>query len=104
MKYIRERINKTSNAYPINYVTEESIPNLCLYGGKDEEIGVAHYAELKKAFEKNNNTNITLIYFRYGTHDVTTDETEYGKNAIEKYNQVFTEYCHNYLNSYKYNN
>ena len=100
----QERINKTSYAYPINYVTEKSIPTLCLYGGKDEEIGVAHYSELKKAFERNNNTNITLIYFRYGTHDVTTDGTEYGKNAIEKYNQVFTEYCHNYLYSYKYNN
>ena len=30
----KELLNKTSYAYPKNYVTKESIPTLCLYGGK----------------------------------------------------------------------
>ena len=101
----KEMLNKTSYAYPINYVTNESIPTLCLYGGKDKEIGVAHYAQLKKAFDKNNNPNITLVYFKYGRHDVFYNATgDYGKDVMQRTTNEFRSYCKKYLNSFKYNN
>ena len=102
----KEMLNKTSYAYPINYVTNESIPTLCLYGGRDEEIGVAHYAQLKKAFDKCNNPNITLVYFKYGQHNVfyNTTDNEYGKEVMTEMSTELLRYCQNYLNSFKYKN
>ena len=41
----QERLKKARFAFPTTYVTKESIPTLCLYGGKDEEIGVGQYAQ-----------------------------------------------------------
>ena len=102
----KEMLNKTSYAYPINYVTNESIPTLCLYGGRDEEIGVAHYAQLKKAFDKCNNPNITLVYFKYGHHDVfyNTTDNDYGKDVMTKMSTELLGHCKKYLNSFKYKN
>ncbi len=73
---------------------------MCL-SGKDEYIGVAHYALLKEKFDENNNPNITLVYFRYGSHNPFDDETESGKNAtIELYNQL-NKYMNTYLDTFK---
>ena len=80
-------LNLTTYAYPITYITNESIPTLCVYGGLDLNIGVDHYATLKETFDKNNNKNISFVYFRYGSHHLFDDTTEYGKNAtIELHN------------------
>ena len=99
----KERMNKIRYAFPITYVTNESIPTLCIYGGKDKENGVAQYAQLKKAFLDNNNKkNITLCYFRYGEHE---DVFENGsKTELNNYDKEFDYYIKNYLNSFKNNN
>ena len=101
----QEMLKKTSYAYPIKYVTKESIPTLCIYGGKDEEVGVAQYARLKEAFINNNNDNITLVYFKYGKHDPFYNCTgDYGKNMKKKFSEELLKYCNKYLDSYKKNN
>ena len=98
----QEMLKKTSYAYPIKYVTKESIPTLCIYGGKDEEVGVAQYARLKEAFINNNNDNITLVYFKYGKHDPFYNCTgDYGKIMMKKFGEEFSKYCKKYLDSYK---
>ena len=99
----KELLNKTGYAYPINYVTKESIPTLCLYGGKDEQIGIAQYAELKKAFNKHNNTNITLLYYSIGTHNIFDNATtnEEGRNFMANRTEEISNYCHKYLKSLK---
>ena len=98
----QEMLKKTSYAYPIKYVTKESIPTLCIYGGKDEEVEVVQYARLKEAFINNNNDNITLVYFKYGKHDPFYNCTgDYGKNMMKKFGEEFSKYCKKYLNSYK---
>ena len=103
-KYI-DLINKTSYGNPITYVTNESIPTLCLYGGKDQMIGIMHYSLLKKAFQENNNTNISLIYFKYGSHDVFENaDGEYGEKMISKYKEELQNYYQKYLDSYNKNN
>ena len=100
----QELLRKTSYGYPINYVSKESIPTLCLYGGKDANIGVVHYSKLKEEFNKNHNNNITLVYSRYGNHYIFDDKSEYGIKALEQYKKDFIDYCQKYLNSFKYNN
>ena len=101
----QELLKNTSYAYPIHYVTKESIPTLCIYAGKDGDVGVAHYSKLKEAFANNTNDNITLIYFKYGTHDPSYNCTgEYGKNMMKKFNDEIKNHCKKYLDSYNKNN
>ncbi len=96
-------LNLTTYAYPITYITNESIPTLCIYGGLDLTVGVDHYATLKETFDKNNNSNITLVYFRYGSHNPFDDQTEYGRKATaELYNQLYY-YMNTYLDTFKNN-
>ena len=95
----KERKNKAKFGFPINYVTNESIPTLCVYGGEDESIGINHYALLKKAFKKNNNEKcLKLTYFRHSKHNIfsycSTSDKENYKNAL-------IYYIKNYINSVK---
>ena len=95
-------MNKVKYGFPITYVTKESIPTLCIYGGKDEEIGTAQYAQLKKVFkEKNNEKNITLCYFRYGMHDPFHNASE---SESIKFSKTLGDYMAKYLNSFKNKN
>ena len=50
-KYI-ELINKAKFGNPITYVEKNSVPTLCLYGGKDFMDGVMQYYLLKKKFDE----------------------------------------------------
>ena len=96
-KYI-ELLNKAKYAFPVTYVDNKSIPTICVYGGQDEYDGVANYAVLKKAFVNHNNEdNITLVYYKYGHHDVYSPVCEDQKNAIIKENKVFLEHIQKYL-------
>ncbi len=100
----QELVNLTRFAYPTTYITNKSIPTLCIYGGKDQAIGVDHYALLKEQFVKNNNPNISLAYFRYGSHNPFDDPTEYGKNATIKFYALLDYYMNTYLDSFKNKN
>ena len=97
----QELLNFTRFAFPINYITDISIPTLCIYGGKDQAIGVEHYALLKEKFDKNNNPNISLAYFRYGSHNPFDDPTEYDINSTIKFYALLDYYMNTYLNSFK---
>ena len=98
----QERLKKARFAFPTTYVTKESIPTLCLYGGKDEEIGVGQYAQLYKAFKDNNNEkNLTLCYTRYGMHDAFYNQS---KSESEFFSNALMYHLQNYLNSVKNNN
>ena len=100
----KELINKTRHGNPITYVTKESIPTICLYGGKDEMDGVMQYSLLEEKFNEHNNPNITLVYFKKGTHNVLTDaEGEYGEKIIARLNQVIKSNFQKYLDSYNKN-
>jgi hypothetical protein len=98
----QERLRKARFAFPTTYVTKESIPTLCLYGGKDEEVGVGQYAQLHKAFKDNNNEkNLTLCYFRYGMHNVFFNQS---KSETERFKNAMMYHYQRYLNSFKNNN
>ena len=66
----REMYNFIEYGFPVNYVNKESPPLLCVYGGKDEEIGIGHYSYLKSKFVQSNNNKIELIYSKNALHNV----------------------------------
>ena len=100
----QELIDKAKHGNPTTYVTKESIPTICLYGGKDEMDGVMQYMLLKEKFDEYENPNISLVYFKKGTHNVLTDaEGEYGEKIIARLNQVIKSNFQKYLDSYNKN-
>ena len=97
----QELVKLTRFAYPTTYITDTSIPTICIHGGKDIDIGVGHYALLKEKFDEYNNPNISLAYFRYGSHNPFDDPTEYGKNATIELQKIITNYTMTYLDTFK---
>ena len=71
------------NSFPINFINNDTVPTLCIYGGKDEVVGIAQYSKLKKLFEKNNN-KIKLVYMKYGGHMLLGANTENGVHAMRE--------------------
>ena len=83
----KQFMNKIQYAFPTIYVNKKTLPTICLYSGKDEVIGIGHYAFIKKKFEENNNNNISLIYSKYtGHNDYAKIKTINGLKAMNKLN------------------
>ena len=91
------KLNKiVQNAFPINFINKNKVPTLCIYGGNDETIGVAHYYKLKELFEKNKIEN-ELVYFRYGGHMLDSYDTQNGLNAMREMHYQILNFCKNYF-------
>ena len=102
-KYI-DLINKAKFGNPTTYVEKDSVPTICLYGGKDSMDGVMQYYLLKKKFDEKKNDKIALVYFKKGTHNVFANaEGEYGKIMMQKYNEIIHSFYRKYLDSYNKN-
>ena len=102
-KYI-DLINKAKYGNPTTYVEKDSVPTICLYGGKDYMDGIMQYYLLKKKFDEKKNEKISLVYFKYGTHDIFENATgEYGKTMKHKYNETIHSFYQKYLDSYNKN-
>ena len=65
----KDLFNMVKYLLPVYLVNKNTIPTLCAYSGKDETIGIGHYAYLKSKFEENKNNNISLVYSRYASHN-----------------------------------
>ena len=93
----KEMFNFIENGFPVKYVNRESPPVLCVYGGKDEAIGIGHYSYLKSKYVKSNNNKIELIYYKNGFHNVFQID---GKPNIDLYKKIIlkiNEYSKIYL-------
>ena len=93
----KEMLNFIENGFPVKYVNRESPPVLCVYGGKDEAIGIGHYSYLKSKYVKSNNNKIELIYYKNGFHNVFQID---GKPNIDLYKKIIlkiNEYSKIYL-------
>lgn len=69
-----EKYKKMNNfakyGYPIEVIANTTIPMLCLYGGSDDLVGIAHYCYLKKAYIDNKaEDKIKLIYMKHAGHE-----------------------------------
>ena len=63
-----ELLNKAKYGFPVNYITKNSLPTINLYGGRDDIIGIKHYAYLKSRFEEEGHYNNVLIYGKDFNH------------------------------------
>ena len=86
-------------AFPIYHVDKNTLPTLCAYGGNDFDIGVNHYAPLKKKFEESNNNNITIVYSKNSAHSSFETITEEGKNAKKLLDLRFLEFTSKYFST-----
>ena len=94
-KYIKmESILKY--AYPINFVNENSVPTLCIYGGDDSLIGIGQYSFLQKKSEQYGN-KVELVYMKNGGHTLGDYETENGKNAMREMHYQILNFAKNYF-------
>jgi len=81
----KEMFNFVENGFPVKYVNKESPPVLCVFGGKDEAIGIGHYSYLKSKYLESNNNKIDLIYSKYSLHNIFLID---GKPDIDLMNKI----------------
>ena len=73
-----ELYKKVNYVLPIDYVDNTTVPTICVYGGNDDEVGVAQYAFLEDKFKEHGNEHLTLVYSRYAPHNPFELETQNG--------------------------
>ena len=94
-KYIKmESILKY--AYPINFVNENSVPTLCIYGGDDSLIGIGQYSFLQKKSEQYGN-KVELVYMKNGGHTLGDYETENEKNSMREIHYQILNFANTYF-------
>ena len=89
----KEMIKVVQHGFPVNFISEASVPTLCLYGGNDEVVGVTQYAYLEERY----GGNLHLIYSKYATHNFIDLETEVGINSLRELNYQIVNYAKQYL-------
>ena len=82
--------------YPTNFINKKSVPTLCYYGGEDNVVGIAQYAELKKLSEKFGN-KLELVYMKNGGHMLNDYKTENGKKAMKEIHYQILNFAKTYF-------
>ena len=98
----KEMLNIVQYTFPVKFVNKETVPTLCIYGGRDSIVGVAHYSLLKKLSEKYGN-RIELIYMKYGGHMIDSYDTKDGMKAIREMHYQILNFAKTYFSSEKEN-
>ena len=95
-----EKYKKMENilkyVYPTNFVNKNSVPTLCIYGGDDSIIGIAHYSFLQQLSEQYGN-KVELVYMKNGGHMLGDYETENGKRAMREMHYQILNFAKNYF-------
>lgn len=98
----KKMFNVIVNGFPTHFVNSNSIPALCVYGGKDELIGIGQYSHLK-SINSEYGKKLKLLYSRDGYHNVFQIN---GKPNLELLKEIFNqinEYSKLYFTSYNSN-
>lgn len=82
----KELYDLVQYSFPIIFIDENTLPTLCVYGGRDNIVGISAYANLQKKFNDNGNYNISLVYSRYAPHNPISFDTENGIEAAREMN------------------
>ena len=91
-------LNTAKIAFPVNHINNYTLPTLSFYGGRDLDVGIAHYAYLRTKFhECNNDNNLTLIYSINSNHSGIETESPEGKEAKKYLDSNFTEFTNRYF-------
>ena len=92
-----EIFKKINYSLPVYFIDENSIPTLNVYGGRDNIVGIGHYAYLEDKFVEHKNNNFTLVYSRYASHIPFEIEHEEGIEKIKEMNYQILEYSIKYF-------
>ena len=82
----KELFNLAQYSFPIYFIDNTTLPTICIYGGKDNIVGITAYANIKKKFDENHNNNIVLVYSRYAPHNPISFDTQNGIDAAREMN------------------
>ena len=94
----KELLNIAKYAFPVEYVNNNTIPTLCVYGGNDTLIGIEHYSYLKSNCNKSE--YIYGIYSRYGEHCVINYSSESNINAMREMHYQILNFSKTYFSSF----
>ena len=95
----KELYNLVKYSFPIYFIDNTTLPTICVYGGKDNVVGVTAYANIKKKFEQNNNNNIVLVYSKYAPHNPISFDTQNGIDAAREMNFQILNFSNIYFKS-----
>jgi hypothetical protein len=95
----KEMFNFIEYGFPVKYVSKDNPPLLCVYGGKDEEIGIAHYSYLKSKYVQANNNKIELIYSKNSKHNIFQIDGKPNIDLLKKIILKIQEYSKLYFTS-----
>ena len=93
----KTKLEKAKYAFPINHIEKDTIPTLCIYAGKDVDIGIGHYSLLKSHFKQKGNENIELIYSKNSSHNVFADPIEIKDKLFENIFVKILSYSNKYF-------
>ena len=94
----KELLNLVKYAFPSEYINNNTIPTLCVYGGNDTLIGIEHYSYLKS--NCNRTDYIYGIYSRYSEHSVINYSSESNINAMREMYYQILNFSKTFFNSY----
>ena len=94
----KEMFKIAQYTFPIKFINNNTVPTLCVYGGRDSLVGVAQYGLLKKKSEKYGN-RVELIYMKYGGHLLDSYDTKDGMNAIREMHYQVLNFAKTYFTS-----
>ena len=83
-----------------NIIDKHVLPAFCIYGGKDNTIGVSSYAYLKEKADKDGRY-LELIYSRYEDHMLIYPETNEGKEMLGEIGSSILYYLNYFLYGFK---
>ena len=86
-------------AIPVNYVDENSLPTLCIYGGKDTVVGIEMYSLLKEKFDEKKNKKIELVYSRNWKHSTEIFKNNDGIYETQQIHYKILEFAQKYFKS-----
>ena len=95
----KDLFNMVKYLLPVYLVNKNTIPTLCAYSGKDETIGIGHYAYLKSKFEENKNNNISLVYSRYASHNYFKLQNRNGVESMQEIHLQILNFSKLYFSS-----
>ena len=79
-----------------NFINENSVPTLYLYGGEDSLVGIVQFYYLNEVSKKFGN-KVELIYMKNGGHLLADYKTKDGMNAIREMNYKILYYAKTYF-------
>ena len=95
----KELFSLVNYSFPINFIDANTLPTICVYGGKDDIVGVSAYSYLKKKFDDCKNNNIVLVYSRYAPHNPISFDTQNGIDAAREMNFQILNFSEIYFTS-----